>query len=106
MMKPKRLTRVEEHLRHELRDPHFAESYAVELIKAKIAQELISVRVKERLTQLGLAKRIGVSQQQISKIENGEFESIEVVIRVLMALKHRMALTLPPAEIPLRIQHA
>lgn len=102
----KKLTRVQDHLREKLRDPHFRESYAVELFKAQVAKEIITVRVRDGLTQGELAKKLGVSQQQISKIENGEFDSIEAVIKVLVALDHRMVVTLPAEEITLEPQTA
>jgi len=106
MSNRRKLTRVEDHLRHHLKDAQFAESYAVELVKAHIAREVISVRVKKHWTQAQLAKRVGVSQQQISKIENGEFDSIETVMQVLFALGHRFALVLPPDEVPLETPYA
>jgi DNA-binding XRE family transcriptional regulator len=105
-MKNKKLSRVQDHLREKLRDPHVRESYAVELFKAQVAKEIITVRVKDGLTQEELAKKLGVSQQQISKIENGEFDSIETVIKVLVALDHRMVVVLPAEEISLESQHA
>lgn len=104
-MKPKKLTTVQSHLEECLKDPHFAESYAVEEFKAKIARELIKVRIHEKITQGKLAKKVGVSQQQISKIENGEFESMDTVIRVLIALKHKVTVTFPSSE-TIKHQHA
>lgn len=96
--KPKK---VSEHLQEKMKDPHFRESYAVELIKAQISKEIIQVRMEEKLSQQELADKIGITQQEISKIENGEFEQIKTVVRVLMALKHRATVSLPPKEVPL-----
>ena len=105
-MKPMKLTRVRDDLKEKLRDPQFRESYAVEVFKAQIAKELIAVRIKEKLTQGQLARKIGVSQQVVSNIENGDFQQIRTVIRVLMALKHRATVILPAPEIPLEHQRA
>ena len=105
-MNPRKLTRVQDHLREKLRDPQFKESYAVELFKAQIAKEVVQVRIKEGLTQEELADKIGVSQQEISKIENGEFQQIKTVIRVLIALNHRATVSLPSQEVPLEAEPA
>ncbi len=99
---PRKLLKVKSHLNDKLRNPQFKESYAIELFKAHIANELISIRVKTKTTQGQLARKIGVSQQVISKIENGEFESIKTVIRILLALNRRLTVILPSPEVPLK----
>lgn len=70
----KRKIRVDKHL------------YELEVTKARIAKLIIKYRIEKKLNQTELAKRVGVSQQQISKIENGEFSSIMTVAKVLLAL--------------------
>ncbi|MBI4355916.1 MAG: helix-turn-helix domain-containing protein [Candidatus Omnitrophica bacterium] len=105
-MKSRKLTRVQDHLQEKLRSPQFRESYAVEVFKAQIAREIIEVRIKEGLTQGELAQKIGVTQQEISKIENGEFQQIKTVMRVLLALRHRTTVCLPAEEVPLGSQRA
>ena len=103
-MTPRKLARVQEHLREKLHDPQFKESYAVELFKAQVAKEVVQVRMKEGLTQEELADKVGVSQQEISKIENGEFQQIKTVVRVLIALNHRITVSVPSQEVPLEAE--
>jgi len=93
--------KAKDHLAEKLKDPHFRESYAVELFKAQISKIVIGERIKQKITQGELAEKIGVSQQVISKIENGDFSCIKTVMHVLLALQHRATITLPPQEAPL-----
>ena len=100
-MKPRKLIKAKDHLAEKLKDPHFKESYAVELCKAEISKIVIDERMKQKLTQQQLAEKIGVSQQDISKIESGEFSSIKTVVRVFLALHHRAKIVFPPQQVPL-----
>lgn len=100
-MNPQKPIRVKDHLAEKLKDPQFKESYAVELFKMEIAEIVIKERMKRKLTQGQLADKIKVTQQAISKIENGEFTSIKTVMRVLMALHCRATVALPAREVPL-----
>ena len=68
-----RLQKVDEHLKEKLKDPYFNELYELEEQKLKIVKPIIQYRVKNKLSQKQLAERVGVTQQHISKIENGEF---------------------------------
>jgi len=76
--------RVEEHLKEKLKDPYFRELYELEEQKLTIVKPIIAYRIKHKLSQGQLAKRAGVTQQHISKIENGEFSSIATLEKVLL----------------------
>lgn len=75
---------VNKHLEEKLRDPYFKELYELEEQKLNIVKRIIDYRIKNKLSQAQLAKRVGVTQQHISKIENGEFSSIATLERVLL----------------------
>jgi len=75
---------VNEHLQEKLKDPYFKELYELEQQKYSIVRKIIDYRIKKGITQLDLAKEAGVSQQHISKIENGEFSSIMTLEKVLL----------------------
>jgi len=75
---------VNRHLEEKLKDPYFKELYELEEQKLAIVKRIIDYRIKNNLTQGQLAKRVGVTQQHISKIENGEFSSIATLEKVLL----------------------
>lgn len=75
---------VNEHLEEKLKNPYFKELYELEQQKYNIVRKIIDYRIKKKITQAALAKEAGVSQQHISKIENGEFSSIVTLEKVLL----------------------
>jgi len=96
------LRSVGDHLKEKLKDPRFRELYELEGEKSKIVSLIIKFRLEHRLTQGQLAKKVGVTQQQISKIEQGEFSSLATVQRVLLAIGHHMVVRAVPLEPRLR----
>ena len=79
-----RLQKVDEHLKEKLKDPYFKELYELEEQKLQIVKRIVKYRVKNKLSQKQLAEKVGVTQQHISKIENGEFSSISTLEKVLL----------------------
>jgi len=75
---------VNEHLQEKLKNPYFKELYELEQQKYAIVKKIIDYRIKKNVSQADLAKAAGVSQQHISKIENGEFSSIVTLEKVLL----------------------
>ena len=47
-------------------------SIEVERAKLILAEKLVEIREKQKITQAGLAKKLGVTQRAISRIESGE----------------------------------
>ncbi len=84
------LTNVMSHLKEELKDPYFKELYELDSIKTEIALKIIKYRIKHRLTQGQLAKKVGVSQQQISHIEDGDFSSFQTIQKILLAIGYKI----------------
>lgn len=89
---------MNEHLKEKLKDPYFKELYELEEQKLNIVKRIVSYRVKRGLSQRDLARQVGVSQQHISKIENGEFSNIATLEKVLLFI----GLTVRMSVIPLR----
>jgi len=78
--------KVSEHLKEKTKDPYFNELYELEAQKYAIVEKIVEYRNKKRMTQGDLAKEVGVSQQQISKVENGEFSSVMTLEKILLAI--------------------
>jgi DNA-binding XRE family transcriptional regulator len=91
-----RIEKVSEHLKEKLKDPYFKELYGLEEQKLVIVKRIIDYRIKNKLTQGQLAKRAGITQQHISKIENGEFSNIATLERVLLFIGYTVKLAVVP----------
>ena len=81
-----RLESVDKHLKEKLKDPYFRELYELEEQKLGIVKRIIDYRVKRGLNQKELAKKVGVTQQHISKIESGDFANVMTLEKVLLAI--------------------
>ncbi|MDR2476376.1 MAG: helix-turn-helix transcriptional regulator [Treponema sp.] len=75
-----------DHLNEELKDPEFKRLYEEEKRLLDIAVEIASVRERRGLTQKELARQCRVTQQQVSKIENGVNCNVLTLIRVTSSL--------------------
>ena len=78
--------RVSDHLKEKIKNPYFKELHELESQKYAVIEKIVEYRVKRSLTQGQLAKEVGVTQQQISKVENGEFSSIMTLEKILLAI--------------------
>lgn len=87
---------VNRHLEEKLKDPYFKELYELEEQKLGIVKRIIDYRIKNKLTQRQLAKRVGITQQHISKIENGEFSNITTLEKVLLFIGFTVKLEVVP----------
>lgn len=98
------MKRVDTHLAEKLKDPYFKEFYELEEQKLNIVKRIIDYRIKNNLTQGQLAKKVGVSQQHISKIENGEFSNIATLEKILLAIGFKVKLEVTPLHKRIREQ--
>ena len=88
----------EEVLKPYLRDPKFRKGYEEELEKLRIVDTLIRLRERRSLTQAQLARRIGVSQPFIAKLESGETHnfSLETLVKLAVALDSELEVRFHP----------
>lgn len=90
------IERVNEHLKEKLKDPYFKELYELEEQKLDIVKRIIAYRVKNNLTQGQLAKKAKVTQQHISKIENGDFSRIVTLEKILLFIGYTVKIQAVP----------
>lgn len=95
-----RLEKVDEHLKEKLKDPYFKELYELEEQKLGIVKRIVEYRVKHNFSQEDLAEKADVTQQHISKIENGEFSSVMTLEKILLYIGY----TVKIQAVPLRHQ--
>ncbi len=91
-----RLEKVEAHLNEKLKDPYFRELYELEEQKLQIVRCIIEYRISHHVSQRQLAQKAGVTQQHISKIENGEFSNIATLEKVLLLLGYTVKMNVAP----------
>ena len=86
MMKKK--TNFDLYLGKQLKDPGFAEKFRKAGKAWDLAIQLVFLRKKAGLSQKELAKRVGTSQQQISRLESPSYEghSLSMLRRVAEVL--------------------
>ena len=64
--------------------------------KLKVAKVIIDERIRRRLSQTLLARKLGVTQQQISKLENGDFDHLGTLQKVLSVLGYHVRVSAVP----------
>ena len=75
-----------EHLNEELKDPEFRKMYEEEKYLLELGMAIAEAREKKGLSQKELAQKSQVTQQQLSKIENGINCNMLTFIKVSSAL--------------------
>lgn len=91
------MKKVDDYIRKKMdEDPEFKASYAWTMQKVKIVSKIISYRNKHNLSQVQLARELGVTQQYISKIEEGEFSNLATVEKILYRLGYGIKLEIIP----------
>ena len=74
------------------KDPCFKARYSWTVQKADIAKKIIKYRLQHNLSQTHLAEKLGVTQQYISKIEEGNFSNLATVEKILFRMGYGIKL--------------
>jgi len=80
------MKKVKTHLEKKMKDAGFREHYELDLVKLEFIKPIIAYRIKHKLSQTALAKKAGLTQQQISKIENGDFSNFDTILKVFSSI--------------------
>ncbi len=96
----KKKTNFDLYLEEHLKDPAFAERFTKAGQAWDIAIQLTSLRRKAGLSQKELAKRVGTSQQQISRLESPAYEghSLSMLRRVAEVLGGMVRVEIQPKK--------
>ncbi|MBL7068284.1 MAG: helix-turn-helix transcriptional regulator [Candidatus Omnitrophica bacterium] len=92
---------ISQHVEEEYkRSPEFRKAYDEEVLKLKIAYKIIQLRKLRHLSQGELARKIGTTQQNISRLEDSANAQITIhtLTRLAKALRARLMVDLVPQE--------
>lgn len=81
-----------------LKNQEFRRGYEQELEKLGLVDALIALRERQDLTQEELARRLGVSQPFIAKLERAETHNftLDTLIRIVRALNGELVIHVKP----------
>ena len=93
-------TNFDAYLEEQLKDRDFAERFRQAGEAWDVALQIAALRQEAGLSQEELAKRLGTSQQQISRLESPSYEghSLSMLRRVAEALNAQVRVILEPAR--------
>ena len=89
------------HLKEKLKSKRFKKLYEEEKELLEISIKILEVRQSQNISQQELAKRASITQQQLSRIENGMNFNIKTLLKLCEALdltldfkqRHKLQLT-------------
>lgn len=91
-------TNFDQYLEEQLKDPEFAERFVAAGEAWDVALEIARLREEAGLSQNELAKRLGTTQQHISRLESPAYEghSLSMLRRVAAALDAQVKVVFEP----------
>jgi DNA-binding XRE family transcriptional regulator len=90
-IKKVKLTSFDEVLKKELKDPEFARQFEIEKKKLEMANKISALRKKKKYSQATLAKKIGIKQSIIGRIESGNQNlTLETMQKIAIALNSEL----------------
>jgi DNA-binding XRE family transcriptional regulator len=88
---------VDDYIKEKIkRNPDFKARYGLLMEKAVVVKKIIEYRLRHKLSQGQLAKELGVTQQYVSKIEEGEFSNLDAIENILEHIGYRLKLEVVP----------
>jgi DNA-binding Xre family transcriptional regulator len=82
------------------KSPEFRRSYDEEVLLLKLAYKIVQLRKQRHITQRELAKRMGTTQQTVSRLEDSKNSKLTVhtLTRIARALNARVNIDIVPQE--------
>ncbi len=91
------MRKVDDYIKEKMkRNPDFKAHYDLLMEKTAVVKKIIEYRLRHKLSQAQLAKELGVTQQYISKIEEGEFFNLDTIENILEHTGYRLKLEVVP----------
>ncbi len=91
------MRKVDDYIKEKLKkNPDFKARYDLLMEKAVVVKKIIGYRIRHKLSQEQLAQDLGVTQQYISKIEEGEFSNLDAIENILEHIGYRLKLEVVP----------
>ncbi len=85
----------QDHLKESLKDPEFKKAWEATEVEYILACKLIEARLKRKLSQRALAKKVGTSQSVIARIEGMDANpSLSLLKRISQALDAKLSINL------------
>lgn len=98
-MKLSDLKTSEQALAEELRDPDFQREWERTAVARAVALKVLTYRTEHGLSQRALAKKLGMTQPQVARLEAGEHNpTIDTLARLAQALDIEFAIDVHPRK--------
>lgn len=95
--KNRKYTTFKEHLAKSLKDPEFKKLWEESEVEYQLSRKIIEHRLKNKLTQSDLAKKVKTTQAVISRIEGMTANpSVGLIKRLAQAMNKSIVLTINP----------
>ena len=106
-MKLTDLKTSEQVLAEELRDSDFKREWDRTAIARAVALKVLAYRIEHSLSQRGLAKQLGMTQPQVTRLEAGEHNpTIDTLARLAQTLDIEFAIDVHPHKRPPKLLSA
>jgi transcriptional regulator with XRE-family HTH domain len=96
----RKTTNFDRYLARHLRDPAFVRRYRGAEEEWNVALQLVALREARGLTQREVARLVGTSQQQISRMESAKYQghSLSILRKVVAALGGSVRVIIEPTR--------
>lgn len=94
-MRTRPIYTFQDHLKELLKNPKFRKEWEESEVEYQLGRKLIEARLKKKLSQRALAKKVGTSQSVIARIEGMDANpSLGLLKRIATALETKLQISL------------